>query len=177
MKNWETFLRVQNLTLTDEPPALDEAWMIPRGVDPLSPAVLKHLRDDVAPLVTELLEVGALDGYHFLVHAFPLVPTTAEDTAPYIHLRLEFAEDENAEELLSELPAGWRFSRCWEKGEIAGVDGNTLDVGSRWDLLQRQSEWLLDLVLSHKDVDLGTLVKHTRQYLHFFANMTQMKVA
>lgn len=173
-ETWETFLRVEPLTLRDEAPPLDDQWMIQRGVDPSSPAVLRHLRDDVVPLVNDLRP--ELWQFSFLVHAFPLVPTEATDTALYIHLRLEFL-DNPVEPVMRALAAKWRFTRRWDKGEIAGVDSQVVDVDSRWDLLERQSEWLLNLVEEHRDADLGTLVKHVRQYLHFFANMAQMRVA
>lgn len=170
---WETFLRVEPLMLRDEAPPLDDQWMIQRGVDPSSPAVLRHLRDDVEPLVSGL----ALVDFHFLVHAYPLVPTTPDDAASYIHLRLEFVPEVNTAKFVAELPSKWLMTRSWDKGDIAGVDSKLLNVYRRWAILTEQSEWLLSLVRLHRGEDLGTLVKHVRQYLHFFANMAQMRVA
>ncbi len=175
-ETWETFLRVESLTLHDEAPPLDDQWMAQRGIDATSPAVLRHLRDDVLPLVGKLTAEGWLHQFSFLVHAYPLVPTLPEDTSSYIHLRLSFYRSTHIEEFAKRAPK-WRMTRPWDRGEIAGVDSEALDINARWNMISWQSEWLLRLIAEHKDADLGTLVKHVRQYLHFFANMAQMRVA
>lgn len=177
-KIWETFLRVEPLDrLADEAPPLDDAWMVARGIDPIAPAVLRHLRDDVIPLVTGLLEEDIYE-FSFLVHAYPLVPTTEDDRSLYIHLRFKFLDHvEDDEEIVRALPSVWRMTRRFEEGEIAGVDSSVLGRQERWGILARQSEWMLDFIGAHKEEDLGVLVKHVRQYLHFFANMAQMRVA
>ena len=153
-------------------PELDPAWLAARGIDPGAPFVLQCLRDEVLPLVRRLEREGALAWYSFLVHGYASgVPTVPDDRRNFVHLRFVARSG-----VAPQLPAGWLFTRQQALStEIAGIRTSALaDVEAVWRLIGAQSEWVLALIEQHKDADVLDLLRNTRQFLHFFVNMTQM---
>jgi hypothetical protein len=73
----------------------------------------------------------------------------------------------------------WVLTRQVELSRsIAGVDPKVLDVDRAWAELGKQSEWFLNFIeCLDKKADGYQLVRHVRQYLHFYSNMAQMRVA
>jgi hypothetical protein len=73
----------------------------------------------------------------------------------------------------------WVLTRQVELSRsIAGVDPKVLDVDRAWAELGKQSEWFLNFIeCLDKKADGYQLVRHVRSFLHFFANMSQMRVA
>jgi len=190
MDAWETFLPIAKSLRLDEAPTADSMFLASRGIDADAPIVIAHLRRDVLPLI-RALEQGAIIWYAFLIHDRNSgVPTTADDDRAFIHLRLKFEHDPLNNWDLAEFltdghwlrqPSPWVLTRrCELSTDMAGVDCHALRGKSEhaWQLLGAQSEWVLDLIEAHvPDADNYTMLKHCRQFLHFFANMLQMRVA
>jgi hypothetical protein len=111
-----------------------------------------------------------LDWFAFLVHDRTCgVPAT--DDRSYIHVRLALRD---AEDLA--LGAPWEMTRRQAlPSEIAGVDAAALagGAGTAWRILGEQSALFLSILERCTD---PSPVQHVRQFLHFFANMAQMRV-
>jgi len=182
-KIWETFLPIEPYASSkkDAAPACDLAWMMAKGIEAESPALLVQLRDEVLPLVKRLSPY--LEWYSFLVHDYASgVPTTADDKRCFIHLRFKmrkFRRREVVPHVPFMMSKSWVLTRQVELSRsIAGVDPKVLDVDRAWAELGKQSEWFLNFIeCMDKRADGYQLVRHVRQYLHFFANMAQMRVA
>lgn len=184
----ETFLPLASVNASDLAPDADAAWLMSKGIDPAAPALVRQLRDEVLPLIRRLEKNQGLEWYSFLVHAYPLVPTLAADTRAFIHLRLSFKSKKQAHGCLGKyysiepLPVEWRFTQAIKMPtEIAGVDPKVLwngGIHDAWRIIGEQSAWLLSFIDRHKKTeDVLQLVKHMRQFLHFFANAVQVRVA
>ena len=182
-KIWETFLPLAPAASLKDAvaPVCDATWLMAKGIEAESPALLLQLRDEVLPLVKLL--GSYVEWYSFLVHNHASgVPTAADDTRAYIHLRIKLRKSHRREIVPSMrliLSAPWKFTRQVELSRaIAGVDARVIDVDRAWEELGKQSAWLLEFIdACDKNADGYQLVRHVRQFLHYFANMTQMRVA
>jgi len=180
-KIWETFLPIATWHTADLAPAADTAWLLSKGCEATSPALLVQLRDEVLPTVRRLAPY--IEWFSFLVHDRASgVPTTEDDKRCYIHLRLKlrtFRQHEVIPAISRFLSDPWKFTRKVDLSrEIAGVDPKVLDVDRAWAELGKQSEWLLNFIEAcDENADGLQLVRLVRQFLHFWANMTQMRVA
>ncbi|MES2179828.1 MAG: hypothetical protein V4550_18350 [Gemmatimonadota bacterium] len=175
-REWVTFLRVPEPSTTDKVPALEPAWCQARGINPAAPVVIRLLRNEVLPLVRYLERKRGLVGYHFLVHDRQSgVPTTEDDRGAYIHLRLVFKKAINLK-----VASNFGMTRPATTGqtEIGGVDLSLIPGGLKTanQLLNAQSAWVLAFIEAHAWKDDADMVRQTRQYLHFFANMLQINV-
>jgi hypothetical protein len=168
---WETFLRIDRQATSDNPPVADAEWLRSKAIEPGAPIVLGHLRRDVLPFVRELEREGTLEWYSFLVHGYRSgVPTTPEDASSYVHLRFRSS---GAQHLT---PPGWLWTRNCELGEIAGL--SAIDTAQAWRLIGEQSKLFLDFLAQYgPEVDDLVVLKELRQFMHFFANMSQMVVS
>jgi hypothetical protein len=180
-KIWETFLPIATWHTADLAPAADTAWLLSKGCEAESPALLVQLRDEVLPTVRKLGRY--IEWFSFLVHDRASgVPTTEDDKRCYIHLRLKLRKFQRRE-IIPSIPRflsdPWQFTRKVDLSrEIAGVDPKVLDVDRAWAELGEQSAWLLNFIEAcDAHADGLQLVRIVRQHLHFFANMTQMRVA
>lgn len=181
---WETFLPVADPSKLDLAPAADAAWLMSKGCEPEAPALLVQLRDQVLPLVRKLESpYSYLEWFSFLVHDHASgVPTTADDKRCYIHLRLKLRKFKRREVIPSMprlLSDPWQMTRKVDLSrEIAGVDSKVLDVDEAWSQLGKQSAWLLSFIEAQDPKADGLqLVRHVRQFLHYWANMAQIRVA
>jgi hypothetical protein len=180
-KIWETFLPIATWHTADLAPAADTAWLLSKGCEAASPALLVQLRDEVLPTVRRLAPY--IEWFSFLVHDRASgVPTTEDDKRCYIHLRLKlrtFRRREVIPAISRFLSDPWQFTRKVDLSrEIAGVDPKVLDVDRAWAELGKQSEWLLNFIEAcDENADGLQLVRLVRQFLHFAANQTQMRVA
>lgn len=177
---WETFLRVPPQQAQDAAPCVDEAWMAAKGVGLDAPAIVCLMRSDVLPLIRNLEKRGLVGWYCFLIHdGASGVPCAPDDKALYVHLRLSIPT--RLLRMVRELiPKPWVLHRRWiVSPEIAGIEPMMLEGGIEraWRLLGAQSAWYLDFLEAHPDADTLALIKHARQFLHFFANMAQVRVA
>lgn len=171
---WESFWPLPDPLHADRAPELDATWLAARGIDPGAPLVLRCLRDEVLPLVRRMERAGTLAWYSFLVHGHASgVPTAPDDRRAFIHLRLVTRRG-----AAPQMPAGWLYTRQQPLSpQIAGVQTSALSTRSAdaaWRLIGAQSEWVLALIEQHEGADVLDLLRNTRQFLHFFVNMTQM---
>lgn len=172
--SWESFWPLPDPLKTDLAPELDAEWLAARGIDPDAPLVLRCLRDEVLPIIRDLEDAGTLSWYSFFIHGYASgVPTTPDDRRSFIHLRFVLNSLTTPR-----LPEGWLFTRRRPLSpEIAGIRVTALadgDIDTAWRLIGVQSAWVLAFVEQHKNADMLDLVKHARQFLHFFVNMTQV---
>lgn len=176
---WETFLRVSTTEAmtSDEVSDADDAYLISKGVESIAPYMMRLIRDEVLPLIRSLQKNNDLEWFSFLLHSRESgVPTTEDDKGVYIHLRLSF----NRPQVKLKLPRDWVMTRSIKLSEeIGGVDGKALVGGTKtmWLLIGAQAALMLDFVEAYKPhTEVLTLIKQTRQFLHYSANMFQMKV-
>lgn len=178
MKCVETFLRIEPSLLTDAAPEADTGWLQQRGIEPEAFTVLRLVRSYVAPLVMDV----RLDAhsYAFLVHGSQSgVPTSADDPHAYLHLRLFDILPGATRRVRAKVKSPWTMTRISElSSDMAGVNTTTLPISEAWNVLFNQSRWFVEFVARHDaSVSDFQVLKHLRQFLHFFANMAQMRVA
>ena len=171
---WESFWPLPSPLQADQAPELDAGWLAARGIDPGAPLVLGCLRDEVLPLVRRLEGDGTLAWYAFLIHGYASgVPTPPDDPRSFVHLRLVVKKRAPLR-----LPERWLFTRRAPLlKEIAGISASALvtkDIDAAWWLIGAQSAWVLSFIEQHKDADMLDLIRHAKQFLHFFVNMTQV---
>lgn len=172
--SWESFWPLPDPLQMDRIAEFDPSWLAMRGIDPGAPAVLACLRDQVLPLVRKLESAKTLDWYSFLIHGYASgVPTTPDDRRNFVHFRFV-----TKRLVTPQLPPGWLFTQKRQLStEIAGVQMAALATGDcdgAWRLIGAQSAWVLAFIEQHKNADMRDLIVHTKQFLHFFVNMTQM---
>jgi hypothetical protein len=169
---WETFLRLD--VVPTEPP--EAAGAI---------AMLRHVREKLLPLVRQLERDAVIDWYCYVLHGRASgVPTTEDDQNVYIHLRVTTKSDVTESRFLAALPSEWLMTRrivAPECREISGLDRSVFreaDIERAWWLIGEQAEWMLALIEQHDPgVEDLQLIQHTAQFLHYFANMTQLRIA
>jgi hypothetical protein len=109
------------------------------------------------------------------------VPTNANDEDVYLHVRLGLQIGSTPDMLLASLPEHCMMTRRIEVGwvtNILGIDKTLLkneDIGEAWRVIGEQSEWLLKMLNSHKE-EANIYPSQTAQFLHYFSNMTQLRV-
>lgn len=140
------------------------------------------MRENILPLVRRLEAADVIEWYSFLIHDGTCgVPTTPDDKALYIHLRLSLSPVAKDTDLAAALQAPWEMTRPAPLSrEIAGFDASAFDDGDldpMWWMIGEQSALMLKFVEHHSpSTDAAQLLKHIRQFLHFFANMSQMRI-
>jgi hypothetical protein len=160
-------------------PARDRAFETFIKMNPEDDCI-QVLKQKVKPLIEELVQTQKIRWYCFLIHDRNSgVPTTPDDDAPYWHLRLDHSLHIHLDELTRSLPSHCVMTRKIEFGEeIGGInksllkDGRIMEV---WRIIGEQSEWMLRML----DIHTGEgepLRRQVSQFLHYFANMSQMQV-
>ena len=168
-------------------PDLDRVWETFLRIGPLgtlsSGRHLDTLRSQVAPLITTLQANHLIGWYSFLIHDRPSgVPTHAEDRDAFWHIRLEVMPQSNHEALLAALPAECEMTRHVARRdlqEIPGLVSSKLrtDITDAWRIIGEQSEWLLRMLAAYRDdLSWNDMWPEIGQYLHYYANMTRLKV-
>lgn len=180
-RQWTTCLKIPSDSTSDTAPALDPGWCQAKGINPCAPRVARLLKDKVVTLIRALRSIRGFEAFHFLVHDRESgVPTTPDDHAAYIHLRLFFMKPTSlpVERLEAE---GFVFTQPIEVEQktMAGVDLGRISGGldTATQLLNAQSAWVLDFIAAHEWTDDAEIVRQTRQYLHYFANMLQVSAS
>lgn len=139
--------------------------------------VFATLKRDVAPVVRQLKEYDGLTWFSFLVHDRDSgVPAAGDDDRMFIHLRVAFERPITSLSLL--LPPAWMFIRRGAFGSPIGERAAFMYGGelAAWRFIERQSQWFLDLVESIETPNGRATLDLVAQFLHYFANMAQMKV-
>lgn len=180
-RSWQTFLRLTPPNVDAKVPPLDSEWLASRAISPFAPQLWCQLRDEVLPLVRKLEKRRGLEWYFFLLHdSSNGAPDGAKAGDEYIHLHLQFKKPTRLV-LFRDVFSPWEGTKPidYGGGGFGGVDESTIVGGA--DAARRmiayQSEWVLRLVELHKsDADITKVMRQARQYLHFFANMLQIKV-
>jgi hypothetical protein len=136
------------------------------------------VRFKIQPLITRLIKNRVINWYCFLIHGKDTgVPTTQNDNNIYFHLRIALnSTDSKINEMLPEYCV---LTRKIEQGidDIAGIDKAIIkneDIAEAWRIIGEQSEWFLHLLSVHKD-DVPVPPQQIAQFLHYFANMTQIQ--
>ena len=143
----------------------------------LSPDRYFHLlRTEVAPLVCTLRERKLVGWFSFLVHDCSSgVPTTPDDRAVYLHLRLELLPEVTFDTLRNVLPPICILTRTAapvDERSLSPADHKALvapEVATGWALFGASSEWALDFACAHRD-DRSLPVQNLRQFLHYLGN-------
>jgi hypothetical protein len=164
-------------------PSLDRMWetFIQLPIEGLSfNNYVQTLRFELHPIVSELLDKNAIEWYCFLLHGKSSgVPTSANDSHLYIHLRFSLKETADAASVVKMLPPSCVMTAPIDVGRIesiTGVDKSALkdeDIEEAWRMIGQQSEWVLDFFSVHKE-DVTISPQQISQFLHFFDNMTQV---
>jgi len=144
---------------------------------------IARLRHDIAPLISRLKDQGVIDWYCFLIHDRRSgVPTTENDTNPYFHIRFALREGVDPDNLVGSLPKYCVMTRQIKHewvDSILDVDKSLLkngEIEGAWRIIGEQSELLLNLLSIYRE-DVEIPPQQIAQFLHFYANMTQLRVA
>lgn len=162
---WNAFLPIRAISKGDDPPDADVTWLMSRGIEGEALSVLRHLRKDVLPIVRKLETNKSLLSYSFLVHDRTSgVPCPAEDHSAYIHLRLVLKNKLSAKRFLSNKWVYVSLVTTTEKERFVH------------EVLDRQAAWYLSLIERGEKLSDIDLLRDIRQFLHYFSNMSQMRI-
>lgn len=169
-----------------EKPDLDRMWETFIRI-PVENNLFRHselfsiARTKVQPVIFLLIENKIINWYSFLIHdRHSGVPTNEEDNSPYFHVRVSLREDVDPKIFLTLLPNYCILTRRIEQGQksISGINSSILvneDISEAWRIIGEQSELYLRLLAIHKN-DMTIPPQQIAQFLHFLANMTQIRV-
>jgi hypothetical protein len=149
-------------------------------------ALFNTIRFKVSALVTQRKSEGVINWYCFLVHDQTSgVPTTHGDTNPYFHIRM--ALDKSYQHSFPKnLPEYCVMTRKIEKKWVENISITremVFDVAllkhesieEVWRIIGEQSEWLLKTFDAYKEnVSIPPL--HIIEFLHYYSNMTQLRI-
>lgn len=176
---WRTFLKIDSSMLADKAPVADPLWLAQQGMNESSPIVLELLRERVLPLYRH----HQPERIWFFVHNRESgVPTTEDDKGAYLDITLVFDKPRDLASRIVNIDAPFVMTRPDKLSEqCAGWDLTKLNsrkIGIVYALHNMQAQMLLEFIASfNKDADTMTLLKHLRQYMHYLANVTQMRIA
>ena len=142
------------------------------------------IRFQVFPIVSKLMSEGTIEWYSFLVHNRESgVPTTKEDDNAYFHVRVSFRDGyvvskEEFNKLLPDYCQKHLTRQCPGVESISGIEKSALrngDIAEAWRIIGEQSEWVMSVLEIHREgVQVST--KQIAQFLHYYSNMTQLRV-
>lgn len=168
-------------------PDLNRMWetfmMIPTEDGRLRLSLLyDHIRLKVYPMIARLQNKDMIDWYCLLIHNRKSgVPTSEDDDNAYFHIRFSLGRNVDPNEFLASLPNHCVLTRKINRERvesISGLDKSLLkneDIEEAWRIIGEQSEWFLNMLNIHKgDADIPP--KQIAQFLHFYANMSQLPV-
>ena len=143
--------------------------------------VYNNIRSKICPMISQLKDNNVINWYCFLIHDRNSgVPTSEDDDNPYFHIRFALESSVDPNEFLSSLPnycvMAHRIERRLES--ISGIDKSIIkneEIEEAWRIIGEQSEWLLEMLNIHKE-DVYIPPQQIAQFLHFYANMTQLQV-
>lgn len=162
---WETFIRI---------PAEEHRLNFNELYD--------TVRLKIQPMIAYLTKNKVINWYCFLIHDKNSgVPTTEDDSCPYFHIRFALKKGMDSPVFQTLLPKYCVLTRKIESGleSISGIDKNIIkndDISEVWRVIGEQCEWFLHLLNIHKE-SAPIPPQQIAQFLHFFANMTQLRVS
>ena len=166
-------------------PDLDDMWetfvKIPSEDKRVNFNVIYNMiRFKVNPVVSSLIDNGKIYWYCFLIHnRYSGVPASEDDDSAYFHIRFAVKKNVEANELLTSLPDYCVMTKKRRRIEtISGIDKSLLknqEIEEAWRIIGEQSEWLLNVLNIYKE-DINVPPKQIAQFLHYYANMTQLQV-
>lgn len=137
------------------------------------------IREKIFPLISRLENEEIINWYCFLIHDGKHgVPTNENDKNPYFHIRFALIKDIDPKNFLPDYCVLTRKIEVGWVEEITGIDKPLLkneEIEEAWRIIGEQSEWLsrtLDIFKSDVDIPLRDI----GQFLHFYANMTQLRI-
>jgi len=159
---WETFIKI---------PTEDD--MIRLNL------IYNDIRSKICPMISGLIDNDVISWYCFLIHDRNSgVPTSKDDNNAYFHIRFSLKKSVNPEDFLAEYCLMTRKIRPEWVASISGINKSLLkneEIEEAWRIIGEQSEWLINMLNIHKeDVDISP--QQIAQFLHFYANMTQLQI-
>ena len=140
-----------------------------------------YIRSKIYPIISCLKEYGMINWYCFLIHDRNSgVPTSEDDNNPYFHIRFALTKDVDPDEFRKSLPNYCVMTRKISRESvesITGIDNSILENGieEAWKIIGEQSKWFLEMLNIHKE-DVEIPSQQIAQFLHFYANMSQLQV-
>lgn len=166
---WETFIR------------------IPSQNGKTSYSILFDIvRFKIRPIVLRLRDDGIINWYCFLIHNKESgVPTSMDDKNAYFHIRLALKNEikRNFPEFLPDYCIMTRKVEGNWVGQISITKQIKFDtsllkeerIEEIWRIIGEQSEWLLNTLAVYKN-DIAIPALHISEFMHYYANMTQLPV-
>jgi len=142
------------------------------------------IRKKVYPLISRLKDEGIINWYCFLIHDRNSgVPTSEDDINPYFHIRFAVKKEINPKDVL---PSYCVLTRKIEREWVAQISigrnevMNTSlfdpeEIEEAWRIIGEQSEWLFSMLNIFKK-DQNIPLRYVGQFLHYYANMTQLRI-
>jgi hypothetical protein len=127
----------------------------------------KSFQDTIRVKVSPFLQLknnGHINWFYFLFHPKP------DDSTNYYFDVVFTTDEDNANSFLPEYCIG--TEKINPTSSILGIDVGILedtDIREAWKIIGEQSEFIIDLVLSHKK-DLEIHPKQIAQFMHYFMN-------
>lgn len=138
---------------------------------------INFLRSKVFPLIHELQDKNIIKWFCFLLH---LLPKSKDEAA--VHIRLELTKDMGIKNLRNILPDFCEYTTKLN-GEILldkieGINKEILkdsNLEEAWWIIGECSVWIMNMLEAHSD-DTDIPIQQVGQFLHYFANIFQIKV-
>jgi hypothetical protein len=167
-------------------PNLENMWEFFIRIPAKADLGLLHdmIRFQVFPIVSRLMSDGAIEWYSFLVHNRESgVPTAKDDNNVYFHVRVSFkngytVSKEELDKLLPDYCQKHLTKKCTDVKSINGIEQSSLkngDLAEAWRIIGEQSEWVMRMLEIHNE-GAQVPVNQIAQFLHYFSNMTQLRV-
>jgi hypothetical protein len=137
------------------------------------------IREKIFPLLSDLEKKGIINWYCFLIYDRKSgVPTSNDDNNPYIHIRFSLTREIAPKDFLPSYCVLTRKIPVAGVNTIAGIDKTLLkneEIVEAWHIIGEQSECIFKMLDIFKE-GINIPLNQIGQFLHFFANMTQLRV-
>ena len=137
------------------------------------------IRNKIFPLISRLENEEIINWYCFLIHDRKSgVPTSENDENPYFHIRFALKKDIEPKELLPNYCVLTRKIEVSWVEAITGIDKALLkngEIEEAWRIIGEQSEWIFRMLNIFKE-DINIPLRNVGQFLHFYANITQLRI-
>jgi hypothetical protein len=164
---WNAFLPISSVS--DKVEEVSADWLAQRGCTESALRVLRAIRHEVLPTVRSG-RLWALSSFSMLVHDHTSgVPCPPEDARAFIHLRLSFSTEVDEKHLRHQQ------NRLDKWCYLTPIKPTPAEKKVH-RLLDAQSEWYVSLVEANLKLSDLELLQLIRQHLHYFANMSQMRI-